>query len=500
MLTSWLRHLSLSQHRGLAVGLVLSVLLILILGGSLLRLFPFSRLSPSPNPGKSVLLLSNPTDNRFAPVTLLTMIRVSDGKVLWQYHLRGTLANGYSHTIEEQLKAGTAVRIVDGIVFFAEVFDASPDRPAMSTYSLTALRADTGALLWQRQMQATTLEVLGISNDVLVSQATVGSNSIADALTASGYRAENGSVVWQHQIATHTSYQNSTAQMLHGILYVGKAQPWTISTIEASTGKPLWQYTPKAGIFSLTPLTVEDGVVVLEGVAGDLFSHPTISLSGLQERNGAPLWSREVSPQGGFAGTLSSPFQSGGGLLYFATNSAEQNDLELNALQITSGTLLWHQQVTDEWSIGGRELALANGMLYFPYTVLAQTVASGETGLALQAVQANNGALRWKKLFHPGRAEAPGWVVVDGTTASTVLAESSDSQHTPLMGLAAGDGATLWQDQRIVYREFVTDGKLLVFSRLSDLNQQFCALQPTTSSVLWCHNVDKYQAWALAGP
>lgn len=500
MLTTWIRRLYLSQHRGRVAGLTLSVLVILLFLGGLLRTLLFSQISPSPNPGKSVLLLSNPSKNRFASVTLLTMIRISDGKVLWQYHLQSTLANGYSSTTEEQLKAGTAVRIVDGIVYFAEVFDASPDRPAMSTYSLTALQADTGALLWQHQMQATTLEVLGVSNGVLVSQATVGSNSTADALTVSGYRAESGSLVWERQIAEHISYRGLTAQILKGILYVGKPQPWTISALEASTGRPLWQYTTKAVLFSQTPLIAEDGVVVLEGVAGDIFSHPTISLIGLRESDGALLWSREISKQGRFPGTLSSPFQAGGGLLYFATNVPEQNDLELNAVQIARGTLLWHQQVTAELSISGRELALANGTLYFPYTVLVQTAPPVATGLAIQAVQASNGALRWKKLYHPGQTEAPGWAIVDGTSASTVFAESSDSQHTPLIGLGAGDGATLWQDQRIVYREFVADGKLIVFSTITDLNQQLCALQPATSTVLWCHDVDKFQGWAIAGP
>jgi outer membrane protein assembly factor BamB len=218
-------------------------------------------------------------------------------------------------------------------------------------------------------------------------------------------------------------------------------------------------------------------------------------LSGLRESDGTLLWSHEISKQGGFPGDLSSPFQESGGLLYFATNVAEQNDLELDALQITRGTLIWHRQVTDQQSISGRELALGDGTLYLPYTVLAQ----GTAGLFIQAIQASDGVLRWKK--HPGQAGAPGLVIVDGTTASTVFAESSDSQHSPLIGLNAGNGATLWQNQQwVVYREIIADGKLIVFSRLNDLNQQLCALQPATSAVLWCHNVDKYQGWAIAGP
>jgi len=497
MLTTWIRRLYPSQHRGRVVGLTLSVLLILVLVGGLSRTFLFGRSSLSPNLGKSVLLLSNPTENRFALVTLLTMIRLSDGKVLWQYHLQGALANGYSYTntIEEQLKAGTAVRIVGGIVYFAQVFDARPDRPAMSTYSLTALRADTGALLWQHQMQATALEVVGISNGVLVAQVAVGSNSTVDVLTASGYRADTGSLVWERRMAEHISYGERTAQVIDGILYIGKGNPWTISALEVRTGKPLWHYSTQAAMVPSGPLIAANGVVVLQGASGESISHPTFNLSGLRESDGTLLWSHEISKQGGFPGDLSSPFQESGGLLYFATNVAEQNDLELDALQITRGTLIWHRQVTDQQSISGRELALGDGTLYLPYTVLAQ----GTAGLFIQAIQASDGVLRWKK--HPGQAGAPGLVIVDGTTASTVFAESSDSQHSPLIGLNAGNGATLWQNQQwVVYREIIADGKLIVFSRLNDLNQQLCALQPATSAVLWCHNVDKYQGWAIAGP
>src|SRR5215472_5798192 len=90
------------------------------------------------------------------------------------------------------------------------------------------------------------------------------------------------------------------------------------------------------------------------------------------------------------------------------------------------------------WRVVCQTSFLANGILYLPYTVLAPSGA----GLVIQAVQASTGTLRWKK--HLGQAGSSSLAIVDGTTASTVFAESSESQHTPLMGLGAGDGATLW--------------------------------------------------------
>jgi len=199
-----MRRLSLSKHRGRVIWLALGALLILSLAGGLLfalvsGLTPHS--SPAPNQGKSVLVLSKPDVDRIANVTLLTMVSTSDGKALWEYHLSGDLAGGLSGTADAQLRAGTAAYIVNGVVYFAEVLDASPDRPALTTFRLTALRADTGARVWQRHMQATTLEILGVSDGVLVAQATTGSNYSVDALTATGYRVETGAVVWERRLA-----------------------------------------------------------------------------------------------------------------------------------------------------------------------------------------------------------------------------------------------------------------------------------------------------------
>ena len=221
------RRVSLSARRsrvvvvgGLALlgALLIFAVLLARAGGLLSPFVSAGHTAPSLNQGNSVLVLSKPTTERIAAVTLLTMVRTSDGKTLWQYPLSGDLAGGLSGTAEEQLRAGTSVRIVNGVVYFAEVLDARSDRPALTMFRLTALRADTGARLWQRQMPATTLEVLGISDGVLVAQATTGSNYTVDELTATGYRADTGALVWERRLAEHLGYGGSPDQLLDGIL------------------------------------------------------------------------------------------------------------------------------------------------------------------------------------------------------------------------------------------------------------------------------------------
>lgn len=282
----------------------------------------------------------------------------------------------------------------------------------------------------------------------------------------------------------------------------GTEQPWIFDALDARTGELLWRST-RQDIALGQAIAAADGVVILEGGSG---------VSGVRERDGALLWSHALSPQGGFPGTLAIPsFREGAGRLYFATNVPTQDDLEINALQITTGALVWHRQVTSQQattnqrSSGAGELVLANGILYVLYWLSAPPTASPTAGeIVVQAARASDGVLGWRQTYHPGPREAPSLTIVDGGAAAAVVAESTGSEHTPLIGIGASDGAILWQDQRIAYGELVADGKLLVFSVPSppdvQFHQRLCALRPDSSAVLWCHEVDGLGNWAIVGP
>jgi outer membrane protein assembly factor BamB len=203
-------------------------------------------------------------------------------------------------------------------------------------------------------------------------------------------------------------------------------------------------------------------------------------------------------------------FREGAGRLYFATNVPTQDDLELNALQISTGALLWHRQVTPQQAVtnqrssGASELILANGTLYLLYSLSAPSTAAPTAGeIVVQAVQASDGVLGWRQTYRSGLREAPSFTIVDGAAASAVVAESTASEHTPLIGLGTRDGATLWQDQRRAYNELVGDGRLLVISFPlpdAETHTQLRALRPDTRTVVWRLDIQGLGGSILLGP
>jgi outer membrane protein assembly factor BamB len=348
---------------------------------------------------------------------------------------------------------------------------------------------------------ATTLEIMGIDNGLLVSLMTVGSNSQVDALTAAGYRAETGALVWQRQIAQHISYGNPPDQLFGGTLYVELAPAWTVLAIDARTGKQLWKYfwqpiEQKVFTVSVYPLTAGDGVVVFAGATGPSLDQLKANFRALRQSDGALVWRKEVSKPGGFQGGLGSPIQTDGNLLYFATNVPEQNDLELNALQVSSGTLLWHQRIATRPTLNMLSLGLANGVLYAPYQFNAQR---NTHGLVIQAVQAKSGTLLWQ-----ARLETSGALVAlgDGMNASTMInATDSGRSYTSVVALNTANGTTFWHNAGEGFGGIIADGKVVAFVHRvhqGDFRQQLCALQPDTGTSLWCHDADGFNNWVIA--
>lgn len=70
-------------------------------------------MKPTLNTGASILYLGSPSFSDGLP-TQLTMLRTSDGSILWQYPLGGTLDVGEFTNINLAIQIGQGLPIVDG--------------------------------------------------------------------------------------------------------------------------------------------------------------------------------------------------------------------------------------------------------------------------------------------------------------------------------------------------------------------------------------------------
>jgi outer membrane protein assembly factor BamB len=449
------------------------------------------------NTSQSILYLSSPG---FAPApTLLTMVRTSDGAVLWHDSLDGTLSSGFSPTLGEALAHGQAVEVANGVVYFVVDPDhlGSPNREQ----ELLALRADDGTELWRQPVQGAFVEVFGVSDGVVCIRVTQqqGSELVSSAL--SGYNARTGSLTWQRQGSDVTGSQNTSYSVIlfDGILYVTGAADSALSfaslrvnALLASTGQTLWQYAealPNAASgaqFSVYPVAAENGMVVL--LANGLI--------GIRERDGTVLWRYQASniiyrvPHGG--GSAPGILEQGGAL-YFGTTAADTS-LQLNSLQVTTGHLLWRQPISAAKFILW-DLAVGGGSVY---AILVPQWAGPHPsfdGLMLSAIEMRSGTLRWQD--RPAVQALP---YIAGTGAVVLLASTAGQT-----GLSATDGASLWHHALAFVRVIpAADGTAILSSVVSTgadtWTGTLCGLQQATGATRWCNQFATGLAEVVLGP
>jgi outer membrane protein assembly factor BamB len=469
--------------------LFLCVLLLLAVLSSLARYWYQTPQQQS----QSVLLLSNPGGNLFTPVTLLTMVRLSDGHVLWQYHIHGAL-----NATADQLSAGNAVRIVDGLVYFVENTLTDQNGPAQHPYNLIALRADTGTPVWQKSLQVTWLTIVSINQGLVICEQSTAATTQASTITLTGLRANNGAQAWTRTIAGQIDYSNVLTQLLAGTLYITSALPWTVTALNANTGEQMWRYSTTTRFISIAPFTASRKVVVLLGVqmitnVGETIVATRLNLQGINQQNGQPLWSKDISEPGGFTGTFStySPV-NGNDLLYFTTNDTA---LALNALRLTDGKLQWQRHLNSHSAISGRMIVQSHGVLYLSYSLVSSPL---HPQLFFTAIKASTGTPLWQKSYVSSFG-APSLAIINGTTTLAAVAETNTSQHRPLLGVSATQGNVLWQNGQTVFLEGVVYGKLMARIIISDRQQQLCALAPESGQALWCQGVTFNQGWYVTG-
>ncbi len=248
-------------------------------------------------------------DERF-----LTANNVKNLKVKWSF---GT---GFEESV--------APVVVDGVVYVA--FD----------YTLYALNAHTGSVLWQYTAGDA---ILGAP---AVVKGTVYFGSFDSHLYA--VRAKTGKKLWSFAA---NSFIGSSPTVEDGVVYVGSGYGGTLYAVDARTGKQLWSYTTQGEINSSA--AVANGVVFAPSSDSNMYA--------LDAKTGVLRWKQAVGVDFTTAPTLAN------GMVYLG---CEDN---VYALDARTGAIVW----VKEWGAAGP--AAAYGLVYLGSDKLyAVKAATGE--------------------------------------------------------------------------------------------------------------------------
>ncbi len=263
----------------------------------------------------------NPPDAVYA-------IKTSDGSLLWS----------------TPISYPSAPAVSGGVVYLT-----SATYPGVS-YSLYALDANTGAVLWQHQLS-------GYAGTPVVANGVIyyGSNNH----TFYALNASDGSLLWSYQ---NTGGSFTMPVVANGTVYVG-SDDHSFYALNASTGALLWSYQTGAQIYT-TPV-LANGAVYFSSQDGYVYA--------LNVSDGSLLW--RVSA------TAASLAADQG--MIFTSYSGPTGSSAVQAFDASTGVLLWSYQTQYAGPV-----AAANGAVYF-------SVNGNTPSGYLYVLQESDGSLLW---------------------------------------------------------------------------------------------------------
>lgn len=306
--------------------------------------------------------------------------------------------------------------------------------------SLTALQAQTGAMLWRFHAGGIRVKVPCLLMDALLyCTAFQGQEGTVNAI-----QIQNGNLLWWQRLPAE-AYPVSLS-VVNQIVYVILQQPATqqssVLALRADDGTVLWHYqqtTPNAFL-----LHVVDGIVYLNTPDGSL-------LVALQATTGRVLWSMPTNEAHWF-------LASADGKTYI---QSEQGSIA--ALQSWTGALIWHYQTTSST----------------PPLVAGENVYLPSSDGTLLALRAQDGALLWQqKHLH----------TLTGTLSladGLLYVSTSDGM---IDAFQARNGSLLWQ----AHLSSLPDQQLMVINKQLYLHTRDGSLsvwQARTGTLLWRYHV-----------
>jgi outer membrane protein assembly factor BamB len=221
----------------------------------------------------------------------------------------------------------TSPTVVDGVVYVATGFTTT------ASDTVYALDADTGAVLWSRDVGPRVFGGPAVADGLLF----VAS---ASAQTLYALDAATGSPVWTYELTGEDEFIGSPS-VADGTVYVTTSVPpdglapgfqGKLLAIDAATGQVRWE-APGHG----------DGQGTAPAVHGDLViagSHGLGMVAAYDRHTGEPVWYYGLEVSGGVSASV---LVSGDGYVV----AGAQIDDRVFALDATDGSLVWEQTLPD---------------------------------------------------------------------------------------------------------------------------------------------------------
>ncbi len=280
------------------------------------------------------------------------------------------------------------------VVVNGALYVVSPDGP------LFALNASTGALLWQKDINA--IGNVDVVNNVLYVSSFSDNASYIYALDPG-----TGAVIWQS--ATQNSVESSPT-VVDGIVYVNTYLNFV--ALDAHTGALLWQQ-PADSVAYGSPVVV-NGIVYNGSGAGTLYA--------LNARTGTLIWKKTVgSAINGSPAVLDK--------LVYVSSYNSPGVFTVYALNVLTGAVYFQHPVNDSITVSDASPAPTVGGIVY--------VSSDSTIWALDAL---SGALHWKS----SNAFGYGQSAPAGADNVLYVGSAGTGSVRSLYAFEAGLGTVLW--------------------------------------------------------
>jgi len=298
----------------------------------------WSRSLPTDSPETFQLTVVNKVVYMMSAAERIDALRASDGSLLWHYTSSApfvslpAVSDGVVYT-STQDGHFSALSASDGIVLWTYTSLNLPQLPpavvaegmvflSFQDGSMDVLRASTGILLWRYTPRLPALQLFPL---ILVADGVVYAGTQDGRLYA--LRASDGFTIWS--VVLHANENLILMNVAGGVVFVAASFSNSVYALHESSGSVIWQYTGSSG--GSVPIMVVQGVVYLALTTAG--ANTFANITTLRASDGILLWN--YTPPTSYRQLLP---VVGNDIVLIALQ-----DGSVEALGASSGSLLWRR-------------------------------------------------------------------------------------------------------------------------------------------------------------